>query len=1167
MTTKSRPAIAIAVATAVALATLLPLTSQTAVAASTQPHGLAALSQLDQLPVLDAQERSGMESTYERNGGYTDWAGHLYDTATDRVYADLGGPGEITRIWATAVDPSDVIHIYFDGESTPRISMNALAFFNGTNAPFRSPLVSNDSQSSGGWTSYLPMMFSQSVRVALALRSGLQTYLQVNYQLFSPDTSVTTWTSSETGAQDSTAVRTEWSNRSADPKSTSGNTTVSGTVTIPSAGSSTLLDIAGPKSISSIKVQIPGITGASTQVTDDGRAFGSGGYSQWVAAISPSNSGVTLTRRLDYGVADQKANVFVDGTLAGTWFDQNAASGSIYDAYAHWKDSTFAIPAALTAGKSSITVKVVFVSSAIDWNEFTYWVRSTVSGSPVLTDTIDVDNAASESAHSYVISGATWAGGSKTFYYPFDAGIAGLLNQLSIQIYWDGSATAAVNAPLGSFFGIGQYGYSLAPKTLMMGIDGSGYLYLYFPMPFASHGKVVVSNSGAAVSGVNYQLQYKTQTGSFDNVGYFTTEYRSQSVTASNNHDVDLLNKDGQGTVVGLVASVKSAPGPYAVARSYPEGYASLGAYQVGYDGYIEGDEKFYVDGNLTPAWHGTGVEDFGNGGFGWNRGFVSTATHTFTSYAAQKVDATNWTSDLSYDRVMMEDKVNFNNHIRLSLEHGLVNDFGIDQLDTLVYYYYKPLVRSVLTDTVDVGVAASETAHSFATTGTVTSSTKTLEFSGDYRDVYDTDEGRSISGSSQFTVAINPSNQGVTLRNRFDQSQITQESQVYVDGTLVGTWRAIGESTNPGFKESDFYLPSSSTAGKSSITVKLVKTSASDPLSEFLIKAYSVLTGAGASLPPAPGATVNITNPDFEAGSLSGWTPTGSAFSNAQVVTTTSQSGVPFNQNGSYHFWGYGGGATDTPTGSMRTANFLLGGDGMVRFLMGGGNDIANLNLSLVRAADDRVLMSATGKNYEQYSTRVMDAHDWVGTQVYLKATDTATGGWGHVNLDYFRVPVSSFTSNLTGTWSTISGTWTDVAGGLQGTNGSDGFRLNSQVASNATIDADLKVTSTGAATIVFRSNAAATQFYAANIDQVNQRVLLWGPGVTGWSVPATIAVNTSYHLKVVASGTSLKVYFSGYMSGSTPIINVTDSTYSSGQVGVNVWNGTSVIQNLTIS
>jgi len=1157
---------AAAAAATLAAALIVPLSSQSAAAASTQPHGLAALSQLDQLPVLDAQERSGMESTYERNGGYTDWAGHLYDNATDRVYADLEGPGEITRIWATAVDPADVIHIYFDGEATPRISMNALAFFAGTNAPFRSPLVLNDSQSSGGWTSYLPMMFSQSVRVGLALRSGMQTYLQVNYQLFSPDTAVTTWTSSETGAQDSTAVRTEWTNRSADPKSTAGNTVVSGTTSVPASGSTTLLDIAGPKSISSIKVHIPGISSSSTQLTDDGRAFGAGGFSQWVAAINSANTSVTLTRRLDYGVANQKANVYVDGTLAGTWFDQNGASGSVYDQYAHWKDSTFTIPSALTAGKSSITVKVVFVSSDIDWNEFTYWVRSTVAGTPILTDTLDVDNSASESAHSYVISGATWAGGAKTFYYPFDASIASLLNQLSVQLYWDGSATPAVNAPLGSFFGIGQYGYSLAPKTLMMGLDASGNLYMYFPMPFASHGKVTISNSGAVVSGVTYEVQYKTQSGSFDNVGYFTGAYKTQSVAATDNHDVDLLNVDGQGTVVGLVASVRSAPGPYAVARSYPEGYASLGAYQVGYDGYIEGDEKFYVDGNLTPAWHGTGIEDFGNGGFGWNHGFVSTATHTFTSYAAQKVDSTNWVSDLSYDRVLLEDKVNFNNHVRLSLEHGLVNDFGIDELDTLVYYYVKPLVRSILTDTVDVGVTASESAHSYVTTGTVTNSTKTLEFSGDYRDVYYTDEGRSISGSSQFSVAINPSNQGVTLRNRFDQSQLTQEAQVYVDGTLVGTWRAIGESTNPGFKETDFLLPSSATAGKSSITVKLVKTAASDPLSEFLIKAYTVLTGAGAALPPGPGATVNIPNSDFESADLSGWTATGSAFTNAQVTNQTTQAGVPFAQHGTYHYWGYAA-TGDTPTGTMRTANFLLGGTGIIRMLVGGGNDITNLNISLVRASDNRVLMSATGKNYEGDQGRVFDAGAWVGTTVYLKATDTATGGWGHLNLDYFQVPVSTFSNNLTGTWSTLSGTWTDVATGLQGTGTGDVFRLNTQTVTNATIDADVTVSS-GAGAVVFRANATASQFYLANVDQTNQRVVFFGPGVpTGTAVPVTVAAGTTYHLKIVLAGTSIKVYFSGYMSGSTPIISVTDSTYSSGQVGTNVWSGTAVIQNLTIT
>ncbi|MGN6503297.1 MAG: DUF2961 domain-containing protein, partial [Pseudolysinimonas sp.] len=913
-----RPAV-IGLAAAIGLV-LGVLQAPVAQAASTEPHGLDSLEQLDRLPYLDSQARSGMESTFGRDGTYSDHDGYLYEDSVDRVFADLRGPGEITRIWATALDPADEIHIYFDGAASPQVSMSALSFFQGTNAPFRGPLVLNADQSSGGWVSYLPMKFNQSVRVALKKRAGISAYIQVNYQQFSPDTSVTTWTSSETGSQDSTDVRALWNNVGVDPKPAASATTVSGTVTVPASGSSTLLDIAGPRSISSLRLKLPAITSTSTSVTDDGRAFGTGGFSQFTVAINSANTAVSLTRRTDFGVGNQKANVYVDGTLAGQWFDSGVTSGSVYDQYVHWKDSTFNIPPALTAGKSSIVVKVVYVSSDIDWNEFRYWVTSTVSGTAVQTDTVDVFNTASETSHSYTISGSTWAGGSKTFYYPYDDAIASLLNQLTVRITWDGAATPAVDAPLGSFFAVGNYGFTQAPRTLMVGIDSSNWLYMYFPMPFASHATVVIANSGSAVSGVQYEIKHIAQAGSFDNVGYFTTEYRSQAVDASFNHDVDLIDKDGQGTIVGMVMSARSAPGPFAVARSYPEGYPSLGAYQVGYYGYVEGDEKFYIDGSLTPQAHGTGVEDFANAGFGWNRGFLATATHGYASYRATKVDATNWVNRMSFHRILLEDKVNYTNHVRLSLEHGLVNDFGVDQLDTLLWLYYKPTVRTVRTDVLDVGVAASETAHGYTTSGTTTSATKTQSFEGDYRDVYLTDEGKVAAGYTEFTMAITPSNNGVLLRNRFDQSYLTQEATVSVDGVTVGTWKAIGGNTSASkWKETEFLLPSSATSGKSSITIRLTKTAASDPLSQYRLTAFTILTGAGAALPQGPGATVNLTNPDFESGNLTGWTTTGTAFTNAQVVTQTTQNGVPFAQHGSYHYWGYGGGATDTPTGTMR--------------------------------------------------------------------------------------------------------------------------------------------------------------------------------------------------------------------------------------------------------
>jgi lysophospholipase L1-like esterase len=391
----------------------------------------------------------------------------------------------------------------------------------------------------------------------------------------------------------------------------------------------------------------------------------------------------------------------------------------------------------------------------------------------------------------------------------------------------------------------------------------------------------------------------------------------------------------------------------------------------------------------------------------------------------------------------------------------------------------------------------------------------------------------------------------------------------VTCDGVAVGNWRAIGGNISAsGWKETDFLLPASVTAGKSSITIRLTKTAASEPLSQFRLSAYTILTGPGAALPPAPGATVNLPNADFESGDLTGWTTTGNAFTDAQVVTQTVQDGVSFNQHGSNHYWGYGGGARDTATGTMRTANFLLGGDGRIEFLMGGGNDIANLNLALVRASDDAVLLSATGTNTERYQTRIMDAAEWVGTTVYLKATDTATGGWGHINIDYLRVPVSAFTNNLTGSWSAIGGTWQDTPAGLQGSAPGDAFMMNSQVGSNFVIESDLTLTAHGAATLIFRAADDASSFYAANIASAAQTILFWGPGsFPDHQAPANIELNTTYHLKVVADGPHIQVYWSGHADGAEPLLDFTEDALMSGHFGVNVWAGTAVFQNLVVS
>ena len=103
-------------------------------------------------------------------------------------------------------------------------------------------------------------------------------------------------------------------------------------------------------------------------VSDNGKAFR--GYSEFTVAIESQNEGVKLRRRLDYGISNQKAEIFVDGNSVGIWYTPGSNLSK------RWLDSDFEIPSGFTQNKNSIRIKIQFLDSDSDWNEFYYWIYS-----------------------------------------------------------------------------------------------------------------------------------------------------------------------------------------------------------------------------------------------------------------------------------------------------------------------------------------------------------------------------------------------------------------------------------------------------------------------------------------------------------------------------------------------------------------------------------------------------------------------------------------------------------------------------------------------------------------------------------------------------------------------------------------------------------------------
>ncbi|MGH3977657.1 MAG: glycoside hydrolase family 172 protein [Pseudonocardiaceae bacterium] len=245
-----------------------------------------------------------------------------------------------------------------------------------------------------------------------------------------------------------------------------------------------------------------------------------------------------------------------------------------------------------------------------------------------------------------------------------------------LRLRFDGMPT--VDVPLGEFFGSGLGEYEVRSLFHAMETAPDGWYTSWWPMPYATGATVeLVNGSPHTISGGEAQLvhapsqQWMTDLSPAGGAGYFGAEWRRGETTAG--QDWVLTDELGRGKYLGATSTmIGLTPGdgsPFNNIR-----------------GYLEGDERAIVDGVGTTL-HGTGTEDYFEGGWYFNRGPFTNPQNGNTAHEL-RAPGCPFSCDSAY-RTMVTDAIPYQARMQFSMEHGGSNNMPA-LYSTVAFHYGK---------------------------------------------------------------------------------------------------------------------------------------------------------------------------------------------------------------------------------------------------------------------------------------------------------------------------------------------------------------------------------------------------------------------------------------------------------------------------------------------
>ena len=293
--------------------------------------------------------------------------------------------------------------------------------------------------------------------------------------------------------------------------------------------------------------------------------------------------------------------------------------------------------------------------------------------------------------------------------------------------------------------------------------------------------------------------------------GYFTA--RSHAGPTTLGQDWPFVDERGHGKFVGVSHTIRGARMKTAFSDDAPY--------------FLEGAERVYTDGSVSPQWYGTGTEDFYEGGWYFKGG--TRFSDPLNGQPDQRT-ASGGCADycVAVYRLTLAESIAYHSAIRFGIEHGKRNMVQPDYSST-AFLYTQPTDTVIAVDDVGPSDPISRLVHGY---GDDAAADQLLisQYEG-------TEDTRTIAGLVRTTAApvtfhvqIDPGNRGVVVRRTSDQANGYQSADVMVDGVPAGNWLEPHSNTSHRWLDDTYLVPESLTAGKAVITVTLTPTPEAPP-------------------------------------------------------------------------------------------------------------------------------------------------------------------------------------------------------------------------------------------------------------------------------------------------------------------------------------------------